>query len=48
MNVAMTRAKERLLVIGDSSTIGQDEFYAAFLEYMENVGGYRSAWEFIG
>ena len=48
MNVAMTRAKERLLVIGDSSTIGQDVFYAAFLEYMENVGGYRSAWELMG
>ena len=35
MNVALTRAKERLFVIGDSSTIGQDPFYAQFLEYME-------------
>ena len=47
MNVAMTRAKERLIVIGDSSTIGQDPFYSAFLEYMETVGGYRSAWELM-
>ena len=45
MNVALTRAKEQLYVIGDSSTIGQDPFYAQFLEYMEEVGGYKSAWE---
>ena len=47
MNVALTRAKERLFVIGDSSTIGQDPFYAAFLVYMEAIGGYRSAWELM-
>ena len=48
MNVALTRAKEQLFVIGDSSTIGQDEFYAAFLAYVEKVDGYRSAWELLG
>lgn len=48
MNVAITRAKERLFVIGDSSTIGQDPFYSSFLEYMERVEGYRSAWELMG
>lgn len=48
MNVAMTRAKERLFIIGDSSTIGQDPFYASFLEYMEKIDGYRSAWELLG
>lgn len=47
MNVAMTRAKERLFVIGDSSTIGQDPFYAQFLEFIESVNGYRSAWELM-
>ena len=47
MNVAMTRAKRKLIVIGDSATIGQDEFYAAFLEYCEGVEGYRSAWEYV-
>ncbi len=45
MNVALTRAKEQLFVIGDSSTIGQDSFYAKFLEYAEQINGYRSAWE---
>lgn len=45
MNVALTRAKEQLFVIGDSSTIGSDPFYAQFLEYMENNNAYRSVWE---
>jgi superfamily I DNA and/or RNA helicase len=48
MNVAMTRAKERLYVIGDSATIGRDPFYAAMMSYVENKGAYRSAWEFMG
>jgi superfamily I DNA and/or RNA helicase len=46
MNVAITRAKERLYVIGDSATIGNDPFYALFLEYVERHGAYRTAWEF--
>ncbi len=46
MNVAMTRAKNRLFVIGDSATIGVDEIYRKFLEYVEGKGGYRTAWEF--
>ncbi|MBI1836786.1 MAG: AAA family ATPase [Flavobacteriia bacterium] len=45
MNVALTRAKEQLFVIGDSSTIGTDDFYAQFLEYIEKNNSYRSAWE---
>src|SRR5690606_8916083 len=31
MNVAMTRARELLVVIGDSATIGSDAFYNAFI-----------------
>ena len=46
MNVAITRAKERLYVIGDSATIGADVFYNAFLTYIEKYGNYRSVWEF--
>jgi ATP-dependent RNA/DNA helicase IGHMBP2 len=46
MNVAITRAKERLYVIGDSATIGADNFYNAFLTYVENNGVYRTVWEF--
>jgi ATP-dependent RNA/DNA helicase IGHMBP2 len=46
MNVAMTRAKEQLFVIGDSATIGGDVFYNAFLSYIEKSGNYRTVWEF--
>ncbi|HRY30177.1 MAG TPA: AAA domain-containing protein [Elusimicrobiota bacterium] len=45
MNVAMTRARRLLVVIGDSATISQHPFYAAFLDYAEQNGSYRSAWE---
>lgn len=46
MNVALTRAKNKLIVIGDSATIGNDSFYNAFLSYVEKEGAYKSAWEF--
>ncbi|HET6996931.1 MAG TPA: AAA domain-containing protein [Chitinophagaceae bacterium] len=46
MNVAITRAKEQLFVIGDSATIGADPFYNAFLGYVEAHGNYRTVWEF--
>ncbi|MBI1341873.1 MAG: AAA family ATPase [Terrimonas sp.] len=46
MNVAMTRAKEQLIIIGDSATLGADHFYKALLEYTEERGRYRSVWEF--
>lgn len=46
MNVAITRAKEQLVVIGDSATIGADPFYQAFLNYVEKNGTYRTVWEF--
>ncbi len=46
MNVAITRAKEQLFVIGDSATIGADAFYNTFLTYIEKNGNYRTVWEF--
>ncbi len=46
MNVAITRAKEQLFVIGDSATIGADAFYNSFLTYIEKFGLYRTVWEF--
>lgn len=45
MNVALTRAKENLIVIGDSATLGAHPFYKSFLEYVEINGSYRSVWE---
>ena len=47
MNVAMTRARKKLVVVGDSATIGADDFYASFLEYVEQKGMYKTAWEFM-
>ena len=46
MNVAITRARKKLVVFGDSATISSSPFYKAFLEYCEQNGMYRSAWEF--
>jgi ATP-dependent RNA/DNA helicase IGHMBP2 len=46
MNVAITRAKEQLFVIGDSATIGADPFYNALLDYIEKYGSYRTVWQF--
>lgn len=47
MNVAMTRARKQLIIVGDSATIGNNKFYSDFLEYCEVVGEYRSAWEYM-
>jgi ATP-dependent RNA/DNA helicase IGHMBP2 len=47
MNVAMTRARKKLVVIGDSSTLSQSAFYAGFIAYAEEKEAYRSAWEFV-
>ena len=46
MNVAITRAKEQLIIIGDSATIGGDAFYNSFLTYIEQYGTYKTVWEF--
>ncbi len=47
MNVAMTRARKKLVVVGDSATLSVHPFYRGFIEYAEKSGGYRSAWEWI-
>jgi superfamily I DNA and/or RNA helicase len=46
MNVALTRAKKKLVVIMDTSTIGNHPFYKSFIEYCEKNGFYKSAWEY--
>jgi ATP-dependent RNA/DNA helicase IGHMBP2 len=47
MNVAMTRAKMKLVMTGDSSTLSQYKFYDDLLLYAQGIEGYRSAWEFF-
>lgn len=44
-NVALTRARKKLIVIADSSTLGVNEFYGRLFEYFEQIGSYRSVWE---
>lgn len=48
MNVALTRARRKLILIGDSATIGHHPFYQRLLTYLEQVGAYRSVWEEAG
>lgn len=45
INVALTRAKKKLYVVGDSSTIGADDFYSKMLDYFEEIGAYHSVFE---
>lgn len=47
MNVALTRARKKLVVIGDSATFGNHPFYKSFLDYVEKIGAYKSAWEYL-
>jgi ATP-dependent RNA/DNA helicase IGHMBP2 len=47
MNVAMTRPRKKLVVIGDSATLSQHPFYADFISYAQENNGYQSAWEFM-
>ncbi len=44
-NVAMTRARKKLIMIGDSATLGAHPFYIELLEYVQANGFYRSAFE---
>lgn len=46
MNVALTRARRKLIVIGDSGTLGADEFFTSLLSWFEQIGAYKSVWEF--
>ena len=45
MNVALTRARRKLLVIGDSATLAAHPFYERLFEYFESIGAHDSVWE---
>lgn len=44
-NVAITRARRHLFVVGDSATLSNHAYYARLIERAQALGGYRSAWE---
>jgi superfamily I DNA and/or RNA helicase len=43
----MTRAKKKLIMIGDSATLGANPFYNQLLDYVQGAGFYKSAFEII-
>lgn len=47
MNVAITRARKKLVVIGDSATLSADAFYDDFIRYATENNVWISAWEFM-
>jgi superfamily I DNA and/or RNA helicase len=44
-NVALTRARRKLIVVGDSATIAVHPFYQRMVSYFESIGAYHSVWE---
>jgi hypothetical protein len=44
-NVALTRARRKLLVIGDSATLAHHPFYQRMLTHFEAIGATSSVWE---
>jgi superfamily I DNA and/or RNA helicase len=47
MNVGMTRARRKLLLVGDSSTLSAHPFFKELLSFVDRIGGYRTAWEIV-
>ncbi len=48
LNVALTRAQNKLIVIGDSGTVGVHPLYADLIDYITATGHYDSAWSYMG
>ncbi len=44
-NVAMTRARKKLIMVGDSATLGSHPFYTKLLDYVQANEFYKSAFE---
>jgi ATP-dependent RNA/DNA helicase IGHMBP2 len=47
MNVAITRAKQLLVIVGDSATLAQVKFYDDLINYCQQIEGWHSAWEYF-
>src|SRR5689334_12326133 len=46
MNLASIRARKKLVIIGDSATLSQFDFYSNFITWAHDRNAYESAWEF--
>lgn len=47
MNVALTRAKRKLVVFGDSATLASHPFYDKFLDFAQANNYHKTAWEYM-
>ena len=47
MNVALTRARKKLVVIGDGATLARHPFYKSWMEFAENQGRLESAFQWM-
>lgn len=47
LNVALTRARMKLVLVGDSGTLANDEVYSELIDHIITHGTYLSAWEYI-
>jgi superfamily I DNA and/or RNA helicase len=45
INVALTRARRKLIVIGDSATLSHLPFYQRLFGWFEEIGAYHTVWE---
>jgi ATP-dependent RNA/DNA helicase IGHMBP2 len=45
MNVALTRARRKLIVVGDSATLSVDPFYQRLFSYFDSASAYHTVWE---
>lgn len=48
LNVAMTRAQKKLIIVGDSATIAQHTLFTEMITHIEKEGHYDSAWNYMG
>ena len=44
MNVAITRARKKLVVVGDSATVARHPFFESFVRHAQDAGAWVSAW----
>ena len=47
LNVAMTRAKKKLVIVGDGATLSGNELYLNLIDHVEKEGLLQSAWEYM-
>ena len=47
LNVAMTRAKKKLIIIGDMSTLSTNKLFDRLANHIEKEGTYQSGWEYM-